>query len=148
MEPFEMVNSEKKYLCDHMCADLGKWLRIAGYDAIIIDSGLSDEEVLNLAVKERRCILTKDSDFKKKKEAVLLKGKSLEAWVKQLKEEEGINWLYRPFSRCLKCNVPLETVALDRWVCPSCHQEFWLGSHTEHMAAQLRAWSENHFYID
>ena len=131
----------RKYLCDRMCADLGKWLRIAGYDTSIIDSDLSDKEIWNLAMQENRCLFTKDSDFKEKKNVILLKGESLEDWAEQLKKEEGIDWLFRPFSRCLKCNALLEKTAPNRWVCPDCHQEFWFGSHTEHMLVKLRVWS-------
>ncbi|HEY2811394.1 MAG TPA: Mut7-C RNAse domain-containing protein, partial [Rhabdochlamydiaceae bacterium] len=72
-----------------------------------------------------------------------------------LKEEERIDWLHHPFSRCLGCNSPLEKTTdtslvplqmqenvKEFWSCPTCHHIFWLGSHTEHMLAILTAWQK------
>jgi uncharacterized protein len=146
-----------KFLCDQMCLKLGRWLRAAGYDVSVIDAPLEDQKIFQKAVEEHRRLLTKDKFFKEMdpdgKTVVYLKGSSLDEWAKQLKNEEGVDWLYRPFSRCLKCNCILEKTALSPDVpdqvrkrtteflfCSNCNQTFWLGSHTDRMTENLRGW--------
>ncbi len=136
-----------KFLCDHMCAELGKWLRIAGYDTVIIEGAMDDKKIFEKAVEENRCLITRDKYFLKldpeQKTVIYLKEEGLSEWMEQLKEEKNVDWLYRPFSRCLKCNSLFEktqppddlpeqirTTIKEFWECPACHHLFWLGSHT------------------
>ncbi|NGX58146.1 MAG: hypothetical protein K940chlam3_01051 [Chlamydiae bacterium] len=147
----------KKFVCDKMCSELGKWLRAAGYDTDIIQTPLEDEEIFNKAVEEERFLITRDKDFKTidpdKQTVIYLRSEAIDDWARQLKVEEGVDWLFRPFSRCLQCNSPFEKTAPpsefpegipedaeEFWSCPSCDQLFWLGSHTERMESQLKAW--------
>lgn len=149
----------RKFLCDAMCSELGRWLRTAGYDTSIVDSPLKDIDIFQKAVQENRLLLTRDQYFKKidpsGKTVIYLEGESLDGWAKQLKEEQGIDWLYLPFSRCLKCNHLLEETkstvnvpdkvreATDQfWFCSHCNQVFWRGSHTEKMEERLKSWQE------
>jgi uncharacterized protein with PIN domain len=83
-----------------------------------------------------------------------LKGNSLEECVHELGKK--INWLYRPFSRCLICNtllteptkenieeqVPLDVRSLSNqfWYCSRCDKVYWEGSHTARMLQQLMNW--------
>ena len=154
--PYQM----KKFLCDEMCLELGRWLRAAGYDTVIIDTPIPDKEIFKKATAENRLLLTRDKDFKKfdpkGKIVIYLRSDALDEWAKQLKEE-GINWLFHPFSRCLHCNSLLEktTPPLDLehipkhvkkfWSCPLCGGIFWLGSHTERMEEQLKTWKNATF---
>ncbi|MBX3718993.1 MAG: CapA family protein [Parachlamydiales bacterium] len=150
---------EKKFLCDQMCLELGKWLRIAGYDTAILDNTLEDQKVYQKAVYEKRRLLTRDRYFieldPERKTVIYLKGESLDGWVEQLKEEEKVDWLYNPFSRCLHCNALLEKTdspdvpekilenTKEFWSCPDCCQIFWLGSHTERMLSTLKSWQDH-----
>ena len=85
-----------------------------------------------------------------------MQGRTLEEWARQLKDEEEINWLYRPFSRCLKCNCLLEKTeptldvppliresVSDFWFCANCSQMFWQGSHTDRMRERLKEWQKD-----
>lgn len=149
--------TRNKFLCDKMCAELGRWLRVAGYDTAIIDNSCSDAAILERAVREGRLLLSRDRDFTRldpeQKASLYLKGESLDGWANQLREELSVDWLFAPFSRCLVCNAVLEEVdpppnlpegvrqSVDHfWSCTECHQVFWRGSHTEHMEERLRAW--------
>lgn len=147
-----------KFLCDQMCANLGRWLRTAGYDTTIAESGESDRNILEQAIKENRILLTRDSHFLKmdsyRKNIRYLEGKFLEDWVSQL-SSGGVNWLNAPFSRCLKCNSLLESKKdsqlskkiegiTEFWFCPTCQQLFWRGSHTARMLDTLTLW-QNHY---
>lgn len=148
-----------KYLCDQMCLELGKWLRVAGYDTEFIRVPCDDREIFDKAVREERILLTRDRDFlewdPEKKHLIYFEGEHLEDWVQQLNHEAGINWLLAPFSRCLRCNTLLQKIKEpiekteripqdieDFWICPHCSQLFWLGSHTESMERQLKNWQQ------
>lgn len=130
-----------KFLCDRMCAELGKWLRIAGYDTFIVEDDREDREIYKLALDENRILLTRDKDFKqfKRVRIVYLRSDDIHECAQQIKEELKIDWLYAPFSRCLKCNSMLKKRD-GNWICPLCHQLFWLGSHTRSMENQLNQW--------
>ena len=146
----------KKYLCDQMCGELARWLRAAGFDAATIEIPMSDQLIFKKAVEEDRCLLTRDKFFQQLdpegKTVIYLKSENLDDWAERLKKE-GVDWLYHPFSRCLRCNRLLEKISYpsdtleeipndvkEFWRCPVCGGIFWLGSHTEHMEQQLRKW--------
>ena len=52
-----------KFLCDRMLIKLGKWLRAAGYDTWFISEKVDDIQMLNIAVREKRVLLTCDNDL-------------------------------------------------------------------------------------
>jgi len=146
----------KRFLCDQMSSDLGHWLRIAGYDTEIVTVSMQDEKVFEKAVNEKRLLLTRDKYFKKLdpdgKSIVYLKSDSIDDCAQQLKKEAGVDWLFCPFSRCLKCNSLLKITTPSRenkeipagitdfWICPTCNHLFWLGSHTQRMKSRLIDW--------
>ena len=141
-----------------MCVELGRWLRAAGYDTAIVETDQTDPVIFAQAVQEKRHLLTRDHYFKEidpaEKTAVYLKGEFLDAWAEQLKSELGVDWLLRPFSRCLDCNSLLEKTLSpphnpkvpqsieECWCCPTCQHIFWLGSHTQHMESRLSKWQD------
>ncbi|NGX38154.1 MAG: putative polyglutamine synthesis accessory protein [Chlamydiae bacterium] len=145
-----------------MCAELGKWLRVAGYDTEIIHTPLQDRQVFKKAIEEECLLITRDRDFEKfdpeGKTVICLRGEALDEWAEQLKEEAVVNWLLSPFSRCLQCNALLKKISppvdlpeevpkniKEFWSCPTCGQLFWLGSHTEQMESQLKTWQKGSF---
>lgn len=145
----------KKFLVDRMCQELGKWLRAAGYDEEIIDSSMRDPDIFQKAQKEGRSLITRDKYFKEVdpegKTVIYLKGEDLRGWASQLRDF-GVDWLFKPFTRCLKCNVELVKIPppedapiniKEFWSCPECHEVFWRGSHTERMEEQLSEWNQD-----
>lgn len=154
--------NEVKFLCDQMCAELGRWLRIAGYDTEIAQAAMPDAEILKIAEKEKRFLLTRDRRFKELdpegKTIIYLRSEALDNWAKQLKDETEVNWLFSPFSRCLQCNAMLkeippplerdETIPKDVsqfWICTNCNHLFWRGSHTDNMERQLEKWEGKNY---
>jgi uncharacterized protein with PIN domain len=147
-----------RLLCDEMLLRLGKWLRAAGYDTAIARRGARDEDVIALAVREERLLLTCD------RRMVPLLERAPVAWwllptsrardaVPILRSELGLDLRFAPWSRCLKCNVPLEDVersavpadwlarapaCKDLYRCPSCEQVFWEGGHVRRLDACLK----------
>lgn len=133
-----------KFICDEMLAHLGKWLRAAGYDTIIV-SGLKDEEISILAHKENRYLLTRDHDFLDKDHVIYLADSDIEAWVKELNRRFQLNWLFKPFSRCLECNTVLIPAEDTNFLyCPHCKKTYWEGSHTKDMHSKLQEYNSLH----
>ncbi|RMG92347.1 MAG: hypothetical protein D6703_02150 [Zetaproteobacteria bacterium] len=149
-------------MCDEMLRGLGKWLRIAGYDTAIAEPGSADRQILEMAAKEQRLLITRDRDLARQRLArgrvLLLSEQGMAAWAAELKRKLGIDWLYRPFSRCLLCNCPLcpgpgplasllpEHIVRDPdacWHCPTCMKPYWAGSHVRRMRNRLRRWAMN-----
>lgn len=154
------------FLCDEMLQQLGQWLRVAGYDTAFPAQGMEDRQVLDLAIRQQRWLLTRDRDFlhfsKAADQVFFLDG---EGWIDQahqLRHNLGINWLHRPFTRCKRCNTPLEAapteclhnaqvtwqdVPSDIRYCPQCQQLFWNGSHVRRMYRQLLELNESSHFV-
>jgi uncharacterized protein len=143
-----------KFLCDQMLADVGKWLRIAGYDTEIINHSEKDDEIYARALREDRLLLTRDQYFIDKPRVVYLQHNPLDDCIRELNTLLPINWLFNPLSRCPVCNAPLEqarpeliqeqapTDVIENGsafrYCSSCIKIYWEGSHTQKMMAQLK----------
>ena len=151
------VSQAAKLLCDEMLMRLGHWLRAAGHDTLIADNGEADRDLLHRARAQRRCLLTRDRKLLEHRGAegtvLLLQGKTLDEQARELRQRLAIDWQYRPFSRCLVCNTPVEPGApdgagipadVDRGTlrhCPGCGRVYWAGSHTRRMRRRLAHWA-------
>jgi uncharacterized protein with PIN domain len=142
-----------------MLKGLARWLRAAGYDTALAAAGGGDRGLLERACREERCLLTRDRKLLELRGARrwvrLLPGQDLESWAAWLRTHEGVDWGHRPFSRCLRCNVPVENAAAEDWDrvpassrrpgdplfrCPACGRLYWSGSHVRRMRARLARW--------
>ena len=151
-----------KFVCDEMLKKLGEWLRIAGYDVLMLPDGTEDRQLIELARREGRLLLTRDrkmTEFKNADEnVVLLECNDLDDCVADLTGKLSVNWLFKPFSRCKQCNtrlleadkaaikdVPEEARAslTQMCFCPSCQQLFWDGSHVKRMRQRLEHWQRS-----
>jgi uncharacterized protein len=146
-----------KFLCDDQLGKLARWLRIIGQD-VFYKNRLDDQELMDVAAKESRLILTRDLRLAK-----VLEDKKLPHYLvmenypaHQLKEvaakfQDRIK--IRVFSRCTECNLILEPVekaavadlippfvfkTQDRFrQCPNCKKVFWAATHRAHVEEQL-----------
>jgi uncharacterized protein len=152
-------------LCDEMLKRLCRWLRAAGHDCAMLASGSADRDIVHLARQESRLIITRDRQFLHYRNAsgfvLLLRAQVLEDQAEELSRALSIDWLYRPFSRCLVCNTPLVRAGeVERcqlkvrlrddeplWLCPGCHRNYWSGSHVQRMYRCLEGWNDK-FIID
>lgn len=110
-------------------------------------------------MEERRIVLTRDRKLTEHRAArervVLLQGNSVAECARELVRHLGIDWCFRPFSRCLLCNkvlqlaspeqvaqIPAESRALlsEALACPGCNKVYWDGSHVRRMRHQLEGW--------
>lgn len=145
-----------RFLCDEMLARLGRWLRAAGYDVVIAESGAADKLLLQLAQEEERIFLTRDHRLQEQHgtrcDITLLTSNYLAGQLREVATQHAINWTYKPFSRCMECNtvlvpaeasvvkrVPVDSMRQDSRVlyCPRCDKPYWFGSHAKRMRMRL-----------
>lgn len=150
-----------RFLCDEMLKRLGQWLRIAGYDVLMLPDGTDDLTLVQRALSEGRTLLTRDRSIVDQcrggANVLVLDCNDLEDCVAALGHQLPIDWLYAPFTRCMGCNTPLVPASEDQasrvpegardsatkvLFCPSCEQLFWDGSHVARMRKQLQAWRD------
>lgn len=150
-----------KFLCDEMLKRLGRWLRAAGYDTLVQQDGGSDKSMLQAARREGRLLVTRDRKLLEFRHAagtvILLRGNTLNECVAGLSEKLQLDWLYRPFSRCLVCNSELAEADRTGWDsipetarahaprlywCAACTRLYWEGGHVRRMRARLAAWND------
>ncbi len=150
-----------QFLCDEMLVGLGRWLRVAGYDTLIISTSLDDAEIYVIAQADKRKLLTRDHHFLEMSGAnetvCHLKSNSLTGCIHEVTKKLTINWLNNPFSRCLVCNslfidatdptllktVPEEVKKSEVHIsyCEACQKLYWQGSHSERMLQKLTSWN-------
>lgn len=136
-----------------MLKGLARWLRTAGHDVAMEPDGTPDRRLIERAIAERRILLTRDRQLLEIRGAAdvvtLLEGHNLESLAAELNRKLDIDWLYRPFSRCLLCNVPLIEDRLmpedppdieQVFVCPQCRRRYWQGGHVRRMRHRLQHW--------
>ena len=146
------------FLLDGMLGKLARWLRMMGHDTLY-STTLSDAELLALAKKENRILLTRD--FALYQQAV---SKGVETYyVEGANEAEHLTELADRFglaveidlkkSGCPKCNTHLAAISKEQikdkvqentltyynefWLCPNCGAVYWQGAHWTKIRATL-----------
>ena len=145
-----------KFAADCMLGSLAKWLMILGHD-VAYHRKIEDGDLVALARKEGRTILTSDRRLVKRKAAsdhVLITGSDLSEQIRQVLKERRLPVRRdRLFRRCLVCNQPTEKVAQEtvrdkvpiyvyrtqsRFTrCPQCSRIYWRATHVSRMLDTL-----------
>ncbi len=139
-----------KFLADAMLGKLTHWLRMVGQD-VLYSVEFDDSELLALAKKEERILLTKDFELYKR---AFVKG--LDAYyVEGATESERLAEVAKRYnlpltvdmdkSHCPICNTKLAVALKEQlkeelekntytyydkfWKCPNCGQIYWQGAH-------------------
>ncbi len=146
------------FLADAMLGRLARWLRILGYDTAY-KKGITDEELIERALREDRWLLTRDRRLGLRK---LLRGRHtlivsdlVEGQLRQLYQDLKIDldMTHQRDYRCADCNVVLISISREVAVplvppfvaqqyqtflqCPRCRKVFWPGTHWEHILDRL-----------
>lgn len=155
-------DSETRFLADVMLGSLARWLRILGYDTAY-DNGMGDDDIVGLALKEGRIVLTRDRRLCLRRALrdrhVLIESERLDAQLSQV-----LVFLGRgvppsiPLSRCVRCNGRLapsppsevrDQVPPYVWKtqpqfkrCLGCGRVYWHGTHRERTLEKLRRLGE------
>ena len=146
-----------------MLKRLGRWLRAAGYDTLIQENGGADRLMLQVARREGRLLITRDHKLMEFRGAadtvILLHSNTLQECIAELTRRVQLDWLYRPFSRCLICNTVLVEADAEAWSqlptesrlhahkllsCSRCARVYWEGGHVRRMRARLAVWQAEH----
>ena len=140
-----------KYIADAMLGTLTRWLRILGYD-VIYSRDYSDGQIIKIALKTNRMIITRDRGlyYKAKKlnlESYLIESTDIVKILSDLYSKKIIELELDPAkSRCPQCNEKLIKItdknlirnkvppgALKTYntfyLCKKCGQIYWEGGH-------------------
>ena len=139
-----------RFITDGMLGKLTRWLRILGHN-VKYSNKLDDSQLITIAKKERRVLLTRDLQLYQQATAkgvntFYIDGKTEAQKLAKLAQRFNIKLKADlTVSRCPKCNtrvkpIPKEKVA-DKvekttylhydefWECPKCGQVYWQGAH-------------------
>jgi uncharacterized protein with PIN domain len=152
---------ELRFLVDENVHRLSGLLRMIGMDAIGCQ-GLTDQGIVQCVWEQGRVCLSKDRRLLKRKNIVFGRlVRSVHPWeqLREIVDLFGLRSQMLPFSRCIHCNVPLESrpkaeiqdrlEPLTRQYyqtfqeCPVCRRLYWAGSHHERMRERLRAFLDS-----
>ncbi len=136
-----------KFILDVHLGRLAKYMRLCGLDSSY-EKDLTDREIVNISVSQKRIILTRDKGLLKAKEV------THGHWMRASRPVDQLNEVIssfdlkndlQPFSRCLECNGVLAGVSREEIEnllpertkayytvfrqCPGCGRIYWEGSH-------------------
>lgn len=146
----ETVMYEPRFIVDTMLGNVARWLRILGYDTLY-SRKYKDWEILRLAEKEDRIIITRDTGLHRKAlnngfKSIYLSMDDMAERLAYIALIAGIK-LYVDLerSRCPICNGELRKVSKEQvkdkvpprvyrvyedfWLCSRCGKVYWIGSH-------------------
>jgi len=149
-----------KFMVDQNVGKLARWLRMMGYDTRLFN-GKDDSQMVAIAVKEGRVLLTKDTQIMKRRvvtngmlKAIFIETDEPERQMRQVIESLNLDCWFRPFAICLECNQPLVERSKQEvkdlvppyvfqtqeqyMECPVCHRIYWRGTHWQAMTRNLR----------
>jgi uncharacterized protein len=140
-----------KFILDVHLGKLARYMRMLGFDTLY-ETDYTDEQIVNIASKQRRTILTRDLGILKRNEVT--HGYWVRTWnpeeqIKEIIERFDLQKEIKELIRCLECNDLLQKIEkkeiLDRlpgkvrlyhdefFYCSNCDKIFWKGSHYSKM---------------
>jgi len=135
------------FALDSSLGKLAKWLRIMGFDSVYVH-GIPRENFLFYG-KEGRILLTRTRRIQTKNPGhhlLFIRFNDPREQLLQVISELKIDFsLIKPFSRCIRCNLPLNEISREQTrpfipdyvyetrfsfrKCPSCGRIYWPGTH-------------------
>ncbi|MFO8102178.1 MAG: Mut7-C RNAse domain-containing protein [Dehalococcoidia bacterium] len=149
------------FVADVNVGRLARRLRMLGYDTLFIN-GADDDELIRIALREGRILLTRDTGITTRRvvttgkiKALLVESDDVTDQLWQVVKALNLGPESEPFSICIECNVPLIPKEKDevrdlvpphvfkthsQFVqCPQCKRVFWRGTHWEKMMREMEA---------
>lgn len=147
-----------KFIVDVNLGKLARYLRLLGFDTLF-STNYKDIEIIRIAEKEKRLILTRDKELLKNHR--VLRGYWVRATepneqVKEILKKFDLSKEIKPFSRCTICNHELikipKSEILDQipprtkqhfnefYHCEKCGRIYWPGSHYQRMRKMIDRW--------
>jgi uncharacterized protein with PIN domain/sulfur carrier protein ThiS len=145
-----------KFVADVHLGRLTKYLRMMGLD-VLYKNNFNDDEIVQLSLKEKRAILTKDRGILKRNEVThgyFVRSTKLEEQVKEVLKRFDLQKEIKEFSRCIECNELLKLVKKEEvinhlppkvshsqnefYICPACNKIYWKGTHYQRMLSFIK----------
>ncbi len=150
---------EHRFIVDLNVGKLAKWLRVLGYDTIFFGGG-GDNDLIRIAFRENRIVLTKDTHILERRvvttgrlKAILIQDDDISGQLSQVVQELNLDSKGQEFSLCIECNSPLilrskgdvesrvpsyVLQTQDHFMeCAHCHRLYWQGTHWQRMRDEL-----------
>ncbi len=147
-----MESNNIKFMVDSMLGKLGKYLRFMGYDVYYPPTTMSDDDILRIAEKDGRIILTRDKELARRSGGFYVESDKYEEQLKVVIKKFNLNG-DKILSRCSVCNeilIPIEKEKIKEkvpdyvyehndefYICPNCHRIYWYGTHTEKIKEKI-----------
>lgn len=148
------LKTQPRFIADCHFGKLAKYLRLMGFDTLFFPQ-IDDNELIDLANKEGRIILTRDRELfqRQQAECTLVAAEKTEKQLQELNRIFDLEKCQRPFTLCIVCNEPLHNIAKEailhrlppkviRYfsnfeICDKCNRIYWQGDHYKKMKASL-----------
>jgi uncharacterized protein len=143
------------FVLDVHLGHLARLLRLLGFDTLY-RRDYEDPEIVRIALEEGRIILTRDQGILKRKAVThgyFVRSTDPEEQAREVVHRFDLSARVEPFSRCLVCNTPLETVNAEEVDaklppgirgrfelvarCPGCGRHYWPGTHYESLRSAI-----------
>lgn len=155
-----------KFACDVMLGALARWLRVCGVD-VYYNADIDRSSLFRVAREQGRTILTRTHAYDELSEIPpfeIIESELIEEQVPQFfTEHPEIDPWSNLLTRCIRCNVLLDTVPLEEIFdrlpplvqeraqshgkdritqfkrCPECDRLYWPGTHVDRMKTFLKS---------
>ena len=151
---------EIKLIADNNVGKLARWLRLIGYDTILLKQK-DDAQMIKIALGQNRVVVTKDAQFMKRRlvtngtlKTVHIEQDDPVLQVQEVVKTLSLDYHFKPFSLCLECNRALIAPGKDEvrnlvpahvletqtqyTQCPTCQRIYWPGTHWQAMSKKLQ----------
>ncbi len=145
-----------RFIVDVNLGKLARGLRMLGFDTAY-DNHLRDGEIVDIAVHEKRIVLTRDRRLLFRKaitHGFWVRAVDVDTQLQEVLQRLDLYGQVKPLQRCLDCNGEIETVEREQvwsrlepltrryyrefYRCTGCNKAYWSGSHVEHMTGVIR----------
>lgn len=142
-----------------MLGTLAKWLRVYGFDTFFANFNLDDKDLIELAKKEERILITRDKTL-----AQVARRENIKVFeINSTNIDDQLHQVLKDihvdekqfFSRCLLCNSPISLIDKEMvrdkvpervyknnqefWFCSRCNKIYWKGSHHDNMLKKIKS---------
>ena len=147
---------DTRFVADVHLGKLARLLRMLGFDTAYRNN-VTDREIIELAVDERRIVLTRDRGLLKNNAVThgcCVRSEDPQLQVREIIRRFDLSSSVKPFHRCMVCNgilvvtakadivdrLPPDTVRYfnEFFRCERCGKVFWKGSHFERMKKSVQ----------
>jgi uncharacterized protein with PIN domain len=146
---------EPKFILDVHLGKLARYMRMVGLDTSY-KNNFADDELIEISLKEKRTILTKDRGILKRNEVThgyWIRNEVPVGQLKEVIERFDLKKQLMEFSRCLECNSSLTEIEKEKiierlppkvkdwqnefYYCRECDKVYWKGSHYDKMKKMI-----------